>query len=191
MEKKRKAAIAGGIILAALALFAFIAKTPFIGGFLLVCAILLLRSPKKAEPVQTPAAPEPVKEPVREAPQIYDKPRFKYVEYKLAGVTYKDGRLSRQAALRAIKFEEPPYYDHPELVAEIQEYEGKPAVAIKANGRMLGFIPKEKVSQFMADYPNFTGITDIKITGHQHEDGTWVNGAIITAEVKNDEHTEE
>ena len=183
MEKKRKAAIAGGIVLAALALFAFIAKTPFIGGFLLVCAVLLFRSPKKTEPAQAPAAPEPV----REAPQTYYKPRFKYVEYKLAGVTYKDGRLSRQAALRAIKFEEPPYYDHPQLVAEIQEYEGQPAVAIKANGRMLGFIPKQRVPEFMADYPNFTGITDIKIIGHKQEDDTWINGAIITVEVKNDE----
>lgn len=147
------------------------------------------RAPEAEDPapITEPAAEESAaEEPAAQEPSR-QAPKFKYVEYRLAGVTYKDGRYSRQAALRAIKFRNPPFDEEPELHVEIQEYEGKPAVAVKANDRMLGYIPKARVKEFMADYPNYCGIDDIEITGRKHDDGTWLNGAIITVKIKNDE----
>lgn len=143
-------------------------------------------------PIAEPAAEESAaEEPAAEKPAAQEPalqaPKFKYVEYRLAGVTYKDGRYSRQAALRAIKFRDPPFDEEPELHVEIQEYEGKPAVAVKAKDRMLGYIPKTRVKEFMADYPNYCGIDDIEITGRKQDDGTWLNGAVITVKIRNDE----
>lgn len=72
-----------------------------------------------------------------------------YTDFKIAGVTFKDGRASRQTALRMLKFQDPPMQDPIDFEFEDYEYDGKPAILIKANGRILGNVPADYVDEFI------------------------------------------
>jgi hypothetical protein len=80
---------------------------------------------------------EPVKEP--ESPYIF-------LRFKVAGVTFKNGRKTRQAILRAFKWGD----EIPETVDfELYEYEGRPAVYVKINDQIVGNIPSDTTETFL------------------------------------------
>lgn len=77
-----------------------------------------------------------------------DSQNIAITEFNVAGVTFKDGRASRQTALRKLKFQDPPMDGPIDFEFEDYEYEGSPAILIKANGRILGNVPANLVEEF-------------------------------------------
>lgn len=92
--------------------------------------------------------PNKVVEPKIEAPQ-YDITTF-----HIAGVTFKDGRESRQTSLRMLKFKDYPMNGAINFEFEQYDYEGKPAVKIYANNRVLGNVPADIVDEFIEKITN-------------------------------------
>ena len=90
---------------------------------------------RKNPPVET------VKESVKESESPYI-----FLRFKVAGVTFKNGRKTRQAILRAFKWGD----DIPETVTfEHYEYEGKPAVYVKINDQIVGNVPADTTVTFL------------------------------------------
>lgn len=66
----------------------------------------------------------------------------KEIEFKVAGVTFKNGRKTRQAILRAMKWKDAPY-DKVELTLQRYDFEGSVAIGVYVNGDQIGNVPKE------------------------------------------------
>lgn len=82
---------------------------------------------------------EPVKEIGTESPYVF-------LRFKVAGVTFKNGRKTRQAILRAFKWGD----ETPEKVDfELYDYEGRPAVYVKINDQIVGNIPADTTEIFL------------------------------------------
>lgn len=108
---------------------------------------------------QHPKPPVPVKPVVQEQPKV-EQPKIEHLKtrFYIAGVTFKDGRLSRQAAIRMLKFGDGVMKGPVAFEFEEYEFEGKPAVKIIANDRILGHVPADIVDDFIAkmkEYPDF------------------------------------
>ena len=81
-------------------------------------------------------------------------PKYETTTFHIAGTTFKDGRLYRQSALRMLKFKDEPMDGNILFEFEQYEYEGKPAVKIIANGRILGTVPADIVDEFIDKMEN-------------------------------------
>ena len=69
-----------------------------------------------------------------------------FLRFKVAGVTFKNGRKTRQAILRAFKWgDEIPE----EVTFEEYEFEGKPAVYVKINDQIIGNVPSNTTEVFL------------------------------------------
>lgn len=79
----------------------------------------------------------------------FDSLKIATTEFNVAGVTFKDGRLSRQAALRKLKFQDPPMDGPIDFEFEDYEYNNSPAILIKANDRIIGNVPADLVNEFI------------------------------------------
>lgn len=66
----------------------------------------------------------------------------KEIEFKVAGVTFKNGRKTRQAILRAMKWQDPPY-DKVEITLQRYDFEGSTAIGVYVNRDQIGNVPKE------------------------------------------------
>lgn len=66
----------------------------------------------------------------------------KEIEFKVAGVTFKNGRKTRQAILRAMKWQDPPY-DKVQITLQRYDFEGSIAIGVYVNGDQIGNVPKE------------------------------------------------
>lgn len=66
----------------------------------------------------------------------------KEIEFKVAGVTFKNGRKTRQAILRAMKWKDAPF-DKVEITLQRYDFEGSVAIGVYANGEQIGNVPKE------------------------------------------------
>ena len=86
---------------------------------------------RKNPPVET------VKEP--ESPYIF-------LRFKVAGVTFKNGRKTRQAILRAFNWGDEILET---VTFEEYEYESKPAVYVKLNDQIVGNIPADTTEIFL------------------------------------------
>ena len=89
----------------------------------------------KAAVTQTPV----VNEPVVESP-------YKFLTFKVAGVTFKNGNKTRQAILRAFKWGGDEEIET--VTFEPYEWEGKPAVYVQVNDQTIGSIPSDVVNTF-------------------------------------------
>lgn len=76
---------------------------------------------------------------------------FKTTTFKIAGVTFKDGQKQRQTALRMLKFKDAPMDGPINFEFEQYDFEGKDAVRIIANDRILGNVPADIVEEFISD----------------------------------------
>lgn len=105
-------------------------------GWLVDCIVYLVKwlstdKPKEAVTVEP--------EPAVESPYIF-------LRFKVAGVTFKNGRKTRQAILRAFKWGD----EIPETIDfEVYEYEGRPAVYVKINDQVVGNIPADTTEKFL------------------------------------------
>lgn len=88
----------------------------------------------------------------------------KEIEFKVAGVTFKNGRKTRQAILRAMKWQDPPY-DKVEITLKKTTFDGKPAIEVWANQEQIGFVPKDVVPDMMAAWQNEYMVTGWGIVG--------------------------
>jgi len=111
---------------------------------------------------------------------------FEYEEIRVAGVTFKTGRKSRQAMLRKIKNEEDEYADYLEFGIEEHEYEGKPAFAVLVNDEQIGNLPANMVQWFIDNSERVVAIDGIEIVGGgENLDGEKLNyGARITLKLR-------
>lgn len=73
---------------------------------------------------------------------------YKEIEFKVAGVTFKNGRKTRQALLRAMKWKDEPFDKKVDITFERYDYEGELAISVLANGEQIGNVPKEMVAEF-------------------------------------------
>lgn len=116
------------------------------------------KQPEKPEITNNPA-PSPAASPTPTTPQ-YD-----FISFKLAGVTFKNGRKSRQTLLRAIKFRDGEFAEGIELELKPYEYEGQPAYGVFANGQQLGNVPKDMVSMIEENYSRIIDFSHIEVYG--------------------------
>jgi hypothetical protein len=89
--------------------------------------------------------------------------KYEFLKTKIAGVTFKDGRKSRQTVLRRLHWKDAPFdTTEAEVVLERGEYEGKPAFAVLLNGEKAGYVPAEH-AQFLEDnFDRCDGVTHIE-----------------------------
>ena len=79
------------------------------------------------------------KKPKTETPYIF-------LRFKVAGVTFNNGRKTRQAILRAFKWGD----ETVEVVDfEQYEYERRPAVYVKINDQIVGNVPADTTEKFL------------------------------------------
>lgn len=114
-----------------------------------------------------PADPRPAKaEAAAPAPASEAKPAFEFLSVKVAGVTFKNGRKSRQTILRKIHFKDEPFNKGTmELTLQRQEWEGKPAFGVYVNGDQIGNIPAEYVSYVNDNFSRLDGIVNMEVYG--------------------------
>lgn len=93
-------------------------------------------------------------------PFIKTKKTFHLMKFHVAGVTFKDGRKSRQAVLRKIRFEDAPFEKIETIAFERYEFNGEPAYYIQVNGETIGNVPKNEIKEF-EKYMN----SNLQITG--------------------------
>lgn len=119
--------------------------------------------PAKSEPT-TAASPAPAR--AEGKPAAPEQSKYEFLRTKVAGVTFKNGRKSRQTILRKIYWKEEPFdKGDMELMIERGEWEGKPAFGVFVNGEQIGSIPAEH-TQFVADnFSRLDGITNIEVYG--------------------------
>ena len=116
----------------------------------------------------TPAAdPRPAKaEAAAPAPASEAKPAFEFLSVKVAGVTFKNGRKSRQTILRKIHFKDEPFDKGTmELTLQREEWEGKPAFGVYVNGDQIGNIPAEQADYINDNFSRLDGIVNIEVYG--------------------------
>ena len=93
-----------------------------------------------------------------------NKPQDDLIKVKVVGVTFKNGRKSRQTILRKLKFSDPPFDEDINIELKRDAYEGKLAIGVYVNDEQIGNIPKEltgKIDKIMDDIMNI----DIEVYG--------------------------
>ena len=88
---------------------------------------------------------------------------YEFLRTKIAGVTFKDGRKSRQTIIRRLYWKDEPFdKNEAEVVLERGEYEGKPAFAVILNGQKAGYVPAEHVQFIEENFARCDGVTHIE-----------------------------
>lgn len=96
------------------------------------------------------AAAEEVKQAEAATLEAEESP-YEFVNTKIVGVTFKDGRKNRQTVLRRLHWKDEPFdKNEAEVILDREEYEGKPAYAVLLNGEKAGYVPAE-LAQYIAD----------------------------------------
>ena len=126
----------------------------FICGVAIAAVLAFLGYRQRKKPKEAPAASSPA--PVDDSP-------YEFIRTKIAGVTFKDGRKSRQTILRRLYWKDEPFDKNAaEVTLERGEYEGKPAFAVMLNGEKAGYVPAEH-AQFVEDnFYRCDGVTHIE-----------------------------
>ena len=91
---------------------------------------------------------------------------FKYESeiFNVVGVTFKNGRKSRQAILRRIRFKDPPY-NRVNFELKQYEFEGAPAYGVFANGEQLGNIAKRDIDKISYRWDRYKDIEAYDVHG--------------------------
>ena len=118
------------------------------------------RSMKKTKKPTPAAAVENIPAPV----PVKDEP-YEYLRIKLAGVTFKNGRKSRQSILRAIKFRDGGFSEGVELELQPYEWEGQPAYGVYANGQQIGSVPADMVGYISENFGRIVDFSAIEVYG--------------------------
>ncbi len=108
------------------------------------------------------------------------------VSVRVAGVTYKNGRRTRQAILRAIKWGDAPYDGDVDITIKKTTFEGSDAFEVWANEEMIGYVPKNQVPFFSKNWNRYYRSIGLEVSGGgQTDDGEQVNyGAQFSAQFR-------
>lgn len=100
--------------------------------------------------------------------------------FKAAGVTFNNGRKTRQAILRKIYWRDEPFLRVSYTLREY-DFEGSPAIGVYANGEQIGNVPKDDVSFVLPLLDKIAKISVNVSGGGQTESGENINfGATVT-----------
>lgn len=124
------------------------------------CFYFCWRSMKKTKKPTPAAAVENIPAPAA----VKDEP-YEYLRIKLAGVTFKNGRKSRQSILRAIKFRDGDFSEGVELELQPYEWEGQPAYGVYANGQQIGSVPADMVGYISENFGRIVDFSAIDVYG--------------------------
>ena len=94
-----------------------------------------------------------------------DRARHEYLSFKIAGVTFKNGRRSRQTILRQINFRDPPYDRDPEIRLEKCDFEGEPAFAVYTGEEQVGYIGKQDIPEVLKRWDKYVGVAEFSVYG--------------------------
>lgn len=89
----------------------------------------------------------------------------KSLNFKVAGVTFKSGRRSRQIMLKNMYFKNtPPFDSEIKITFERYEFNGQLAIGVYANGLQIGDVPQKIIDKFNSYWTcNYTA--DFSIIG--------------------------
>lgn len=94
-----------------------------------------------------------------------DRARHEYLSFKIAGVTFKNGRRSRQTILRQINFRDPPYDRDPEIRLEKCDFEGEPAFSVYTGDEQVGYIGKQDIPEVLKRWDKYVGVAEFSVYG--------------------------
>lgn len=121
---------------------------------IVIAAALAFVGYSKNRKAKEAAAPEEAREP--ELP-------YEFLKMKVAGVTFKDGRQSRQTMIRRLYWKDDPFdKNEAEVTLQREEYEGKPAFAVLLNDRKIGYVPAEHAQYIADNFDRCDGVTHIE-----------------------------
>lgn len=92
---------------------------------------------------------------------------YKEIEFHVAGVTFKNGRKTRQALLKAIRYKDEPYDKGCTITFERYDFEGEPAIKVLANGEQVGNVPREQLDEFNKKWTSEYLIEYYKVIGKE------------------------
>lgn len=92
-----------------------------------------------------------------------------YFKFRVAGVTFNNGRKSRQAILRKIKWGDEPF-EFVEWTIEKYDYNGEAAVGVYANGQQVGNVPKEQLAFVLNNWGRIRSVYHTDIYGGGTDD---------------------
>lgn len=116
------------------------------------------------------------------------------VPIRIAGVTFKNDRRSRQTILREIMWHDEPYSktdSEVNLNFRESEFEGAPCIEIyvqndRGDYEQLGFVPQKEVAFFVDNWDLYDSFSHFSVYGGKMPDGTYKNyGASLTLLFKN------
>jgi hypothetical protein len=93
--------------------------------------------------------------------------KYHHLTFNVAGVTFKNGRKTRQAILRKIKFEDEPFCKIESVEFEPYEFDGEQAYYIKVNGETIGNVPRKNIEEFEKYQCRNMTITLLEVSGGQ------------------------
>ena len=89
----------------------------------------------------------------------------KEFEFLVAGVTFKNGRRTRQAILRAMKYKDNGFENYT-ITLEREQFEGQTAIAVYSNGEQIGYVPKDLVDEIDKAWKQEYMITSCEVKGN-------------------------
>jgi len=90
---------------------------------------------------------------------------YDHMIFRVVGVTFKNGRRSRQTILRQIHFHDEPYKLDPTISIKKSEYDGAPAFEVYANDEQVGYIGKDDVARLLDRWDQYAGVSDFEVYG--------------------------
>lgn len=99
-----------------------------------------------------------------------------YYTFRVAGVTFNNGRKTRQAILRKIKYGDEPFDGIVSWDLKKYDFEGSTAVGIYANSEQVGNVPKDSLSFVLENWNRIKSVYHTEILGGgETEDGEKIN----------------
>lgn len=117
---------------------------------------------------------------------------YTFVPITVAGVTFKNGRRSRQTILRAIYWKDDPYRSVENVELVPTTFNDEPAVEVwvssKKEREMIGYVPKEEAAYVHSHMNLYDGYFHFEVYGGgTSADGTKLSyGASVTLRFAND-----
>jgi len=90
---------------------------------------------------------------------------YKEIEFKVAGVTFKNGRKNRQTILKQMKQGKPPFDNGILITFERYDFEGELAISVLANGEQIGNVPRKRIKEFDACWVSDYIVESVDVTG--------------------------
>lgn len=180
--KKSKKSIVGFVLCAigVIGLFGLFAETEdrislLFGSitFIIVGVILLLvakKSNASKKPTDSPAQTEAAKPNTAEKKDdIYAqaeaaRKNHDYFTFRVAGVTFYNGRRSRQVILRKINFHDDPF-EWVNWTLRQYDYNGETAVGVYANDQQVGNVPRKELAFVLDNWDRIRSVYHASITG--------------------------